>query len=95
MSQVSLLATLLTIWAGLVVILVVLSIYRAILGSHEEDQLFLDQAEAALEQEQVQNLQRINRIDPVIKILAIVCGGLLLFIAAVWVYRGLYGAVIL
>ena len=72
------------------VILTGLIIYRSILGSHEGDQLFLSQGEAALEREQVEVLRKINRLDPVIRWLAIVTGALLFFVGAWWIYRGLY-----
>ena len=81
------------IWGGLTVVLLALLIYRAIVGIHEEDQLFLDRAEAALEQEQVEVLRRIGRLDPIIKGLAIVSGSLILILAGIWLYRGLYGQV--
>ena len=93
MPEFTLLTTLLVIWAAITVILILLVIYRAILGSHEEDQLFLDRAEAALEQNQLDTVRQINRLDPVMKLLAIASGALILIIAAVWVYRGLYGPV--
>ena len=95
MFGISLLATLLTIWGALTVVLIGFLIYRAVVGIHEEDQIFLDRAGAAMEKEQVETLARINRLDPIVKGLAIASGGLLLIIAAVWLYRGLYGPVIL
>jgi len=82
-------------WVGLTVVLVVLVIYRALVGIHEEDQIFLDRAEAALEQEQVEVLRKINRIDPIIKGLAIASGSLILILIGVWIYRGLYAPVVL
>lgn len=82
-------------WAGLTVVLVVLLIYRALVGIHEEDQLFLDRAEAALEQEQMEVLRKINRIDPIIKGLAIASGSLLVILVGVWIYRGLYAPLVL
>ena len=82
-------------WAGLTVVLVVLLIYRALLGLHEEDQIFLDRAEAALEQEQVEVLRKIRRIDPIVKGLAIASGSLLVILIGVWIYRGLYAPVVL
>jgi len=91
----SLFTLLLFVWAALTVVLVGVWIYRAIIGMHEEDQLFLDRAEAALEQNQIETLQRINRLDPILKGLAIASGGLLLILGAVWLYRGLYGPVML
>jgi len=95
MFGVSLLTTLLIVWGVLTVALIGLLIYRAMIGLHEEDQIFLDQAGAALEKEQVETLAHINRLDPFVKGLAIASGGLLLIIAAVWVYRGLYGPMML
>ena len=80
------------IWGGLTAVLLAFLIYRAIVGIHEEDQIFLDSAEAALEQEQVEVLRRIGRLDPIIKGLAIASGSLLLILAGIWLYRGLYGA---
>ena len=82
-------------WAGLTVVLVVLLIYRALIGLHEEDQIFLDRAEAALEQEQVDVLRKIRRIDPIIKGLAIASGSLLVILIGVWIYRGLYAPAVL
>lgn len=81
------------IWAGITAVLLALLIYRAIVGIHEEDQLFLDRAEAALEKEHDEVVQRIGRLDPIIKGLAIVSGSLILILAGVWLYRGLYGQV--
>ena len=90
MVGVSLFTLLLLVWAALTVVLVGLWIYRAIIGMQEEDQIFLDRAEAALEQNQIETLRRINRLDPILKGFAIASGGLLLILGAVWVYQGLY-----
>jgi len=81
---------LLSIGGVMSVILTGLIIYRSILGSHEEDQLFLSRGEAALEREQVEVLRKINRLDPVIRWLVIATGLLLLFVGGWWIYRGLY-----
>lgn len=81
----------LVVWGVLTVILIGLIIYRAILGTHEEVQVFLDRAEAALENEQIEVLKRINRLDPVIRWFGIASGGLLLIMTAWWIYQGLYG----
>ena len=58
----SLLTVLLIIWGVLTTILIVLLIYRSTLSMHEDDQLFLDQAESHMAQEQTALLQRINRL---------------------------------
>lgn len=85
-----LLKLLLILWGAITAILVGLVIYRAVVGIHEEDQIFLDRAEAALEQAQVVTLNRIRRLDVYLKGFGITSGGLLLLIAAIWVYLGLY-----
>ena len=78
------------LWSVITGILICLVIYRSILGNREEDQIFLDQAEAALERENEEILRRINRIDPIIRWVAIASGALLLVIGCVWMYRGLF-----
>ena len=89
---ITLLSAALVVWGVITVVLVGLLIYRTVLGIHEEDQIFLDQAEAAFEKEQVENLAKINRIDPIINGVAVLSVVLLLVIAGAWFYRGLNGA---
>lgn len=85
----SLLTVLLIIWAVLTAILIVLLIYRSTLSMHEDDQLFLDQAESHMAQEQTALLQRINRLTMPVRALSAASGLLLLVMAAIAVYRGL------
>ncbi|MBI4480869.1 MAG: hypothetical protein HY651_12685 [Acidobacteria bacterium] len=80
----------LIVWSIITGVLVCLVIYRVILGNHEEDQIFLSQSEAALEQENQEVVNRINRLDPIIRWIAIASGGLLLVIGGIWIYRGLF-----
>ena len=88
--------TLLTgFWSVVTVVLLALFIYRAVVGIHEENQLFLDRAEAALEQEQVETLKRIRVLDRYLKVIGIVSGVLLLAMAGLWVYQGIYGPMML
>jgi hypothetical protein len=76
------------VWSVITGILVCLMIYRTILGNREEDQLFLDRAEAALERENEEVVKRINRLDPIIRWIAIASGTLLVVIGGIWFYRG-------
>jgi len=85
--------SLVVVWGVLTSMLIGLVVYRAILGSHGETQVFLDRAEAAFEKEQVDITRRINRLDPVIRWVGILSGGLLLFLTCWWIYQGLYGPV--
>ncbi len=89
MFGLSLLMTLLVVWIALTAVLLAFLIYRSILGFRENDQISLNRAEVAKEQEQIDVTRRINRLDSIIKRLALASGGLLLLIAFIWVYRGL------
>ena len=77
---------LLIVWAGLTVILVVLLIYRSTLAMHEDDQLFLDTAEAHMAKEQEELIGKLNRITPWLRVcgagsavLAVVIAGMMLY----------------
>lgn len=78
------------LWSAVTVVLLGAVIYRALVGIHEENQIFLDRAEAAMEKEQVETLRRIHSIDSYIKFLGIASGVLLLALAGIWVYQGIY-----
>ena len=81
------------LWGATMAVLLAFVIYRAIQGIHEEDQIFLDRAEAALEREHAQTLERIIRLNGVIKWMGIAAGVLTLTIAAIWLYQGLYSGI--
>lgn len=87
----SLLTQLMIVWGITAAALAGLLIYRTLLSMHEENQIFLDPAEAALERQSLQTTQKISRLDPIIKGVAVVSIALFLVIAALWIYRGLYG----
>lgn len=77
---------LLILWAGLTVVLIVLLIYRSTLSMHEDDQLFLDNAEAHMAREQEELIVKMNRITPWVRVcgagsavLTVVLAGLLLY----------------
>jgi len=91
MGNVSTLMVLGIVWGGFTVILVGLVIFRAVAGIHEENQLFLGNPVAALKNEQVETLKRIKSLDLFIKGFGVVSGALLLLIAALWIYQGIYG----
>jgi len=80
---------LLVLWGVLTTVLAVLLIYRGTLTMHEDDQLFLDSAEAHLENEQRDLLLRMSRLRPYVNGLAASSGALILLIAGLWLWRGL------
>lgn len=80
-----LLSYLLVAWGVITTVLILLLIYRSIVGSKEEDQLFLDRSEEHLAREQREILARISRLTRPILVLAVISGVLLLVIAGLWV----------
>ncbi len=74
-------AALLSVWGGLTLVLVVLLIYRGTLTMHEDDQLFLDNAEDHMQKEQEELLKKMNRITPWVRVLG-TCSALLIFVIA-------------
>jgi hypothetical protein len=61
------LAILWVVWGAITLVFTALLIYRSLIGMKEEDQIFLDPAEASLENEQRELLKRIQRLSPYIK----------------------------
>jgi len=80
---------LLVIWSVLTTILVVLLIYRSTLTMQEDDQLFLGEAEAHMEKEQAELMQRVNRLTPFVRWLGASSAVLILIIAVLAVYHGM------
>ena len=85
----STLRLLLIIWGALTTVLVILMIYRSTLAIHEEDQLYLDEAESHMQQEQTELITRINKVNPLVRLFGAASGLLILVIAGMWVYEGL------
>lgn len=88
MPDLSLLGWIFGAWGIVTVCLVLLLIYRSVIGMKEDDQLFLDAAESHFEAEQRQILAKLNRINFYAKRLGLVSGGLLVAMAGVVIYRG-------
>lgn len=80
---------LLVLWGILTTVLVVLMIYRGTLTMHEDDQLFLDEAESHMEKEQAEIMHRADRLSPFIRVFGAASGLLIVLIAGVWFYQAL------
>jgi hypothetical protein len=76
-------------WGIITGVLIILLIYRSILSSKEEDQLFLDAAEEHMAIEQRQIVARLIRLSKPIAALGVLSGVLLLVIAGMWIWEGL------
>jgi len=73
----------------LLVALVVLLIYRSTLAMHEDDQLFLDDSNSGMAQEQMELMTKLNKVTPMVKWLGAASGVLGLVIVGVLVYQQL------
>jgi len=85
----SLLTMLLIAWGILTTILIVLLIYRSTLTMHEDDQLFLDDAESHMQKEQTELITKLNRITPFVRAFGALSGVLILVIAGLAIWQGL------
>jgi hypothetical protein len=77
---------LLILWAGLTLVLIVLLIYRSTLSMHEDDQLFLDSAEAHMAKEQEELILKMDKIQPWLRICGAGSAVLTLIIAGMLLY---------
>jgi hypothetical protein len=80
---------LLIVWGVLTGVLIILLIYRSTLTMQEDDQLFLDESASAMAEEQRQLMAKVNKINPLVKILGATSGVMILIIAGWAVYLGL------
>ena len=76
-------------WGIVTAVFLALLIWRNLLESHEDDQLFLDAAEEHMAREQRALVQRINTLSRPIMMTGILAGVLLLASAGLWLYEGL------
>ncbi len=69
--------------------LIVLLIYRSTLTMHEDDQLFLDEANSHMQEEQTQLLTKVNRLTLPVRVFGIGSGVFLLAFLAMLIYQKL------
>jgi len=75
-------------WAIVTAVFVLLLIWRSVLASHEDDQIFLDAAQDHMAREQQELVAKINKIGRPLLTSGIVSGVLLLVLAGMWIYNG-------
>ncbi|MCU1341390.1 MAG: hypothetical protein JWN92_813 [Candidatus Acidoferrum typicum] len=88
-SQQTFLMLLMVSWGVVTSVLIILVIYRGVLSSREDDQIFIDAAEQHLFQEQQAVIAKMTRLTKPIIALAVISGVLLLTSAGIWIYGGL------
>jgi hypothetical protein len=76
-------------WGIVTAVFLALLLWRNLLESHEDDQLFIDAAEEHMAKEQRALIERINTLSRPIMMTGILAGVLLLASAGLWLYEGL------
>lgn len=84
-----LMEALLIAWGAFTLVLIILLIYRSTLAMHEDDQLFLDEAESHMQKEQEELLGRMNKIQPFVRGFGAASGVLAVVIVGLAVYDAL------
>jgi hypothetical protein len=77
------------VWGVLTGILVILLIYRGTLTMQEDSALYLDDAESHMEKEQAELLSKVNKINPLVKLLGATSGVMGLVLVGMFVYQNL------
>jgi hypothetical protein len=80
---------LLSVWGALTAVLVVLLIYRGTLTMHEDEQLFLGEAESQAEKEQIEIMRKVDKLSPFVRWLGGASGLLALLITGLLIYQRL------
>ena len=80
---------LLIAWGIVTGILLILIFYRSTLTRQEDDQLFIDESSASRATEQSQLIAKVNKINPLVKLVGATSGLMILAIAGWAVYLGL------
>jgi hypothetical protein len=80
---------LLIAWGVVTGILLILLFYRSTLTRQEDDQLFIDESSSSRATEQSQLIAKVNKINPLVKMVGATSGLMILAIAGWAVYLGL------
>ena len=79
---------LLIVWGVVTAVLVCTMIYRSMLETREEDQIFLDPAGESMAREQRAIVSKIEKLGRPIAALAVLSGLILVGIVGMWLYQG-------
>lgn len=80
---------LLIAWGVITAVFLILLLWRSLLESREDDQLFIDAAEEHMANDQRALVAKINKFSRPIIASGVAAGALLLCIAGLWLYEGL------
>jgi hypothetical protein len=79
----------LVVWGVLTTLLIILIIYRSTLTMQEDDQLFLNDSASQMEKDQIEILNKVQKISPYVRWLGASSGVLILVIGGIALYHGL------
>jgi hypothetical protein len=79
---------LLIAWGVVTGIFLILLFYRSTLTRQEDDQLFIDESSASRSTEQMQLIAKVNKINPLVKLVGATSGLMILVIAGWALYLG-------
>ena len=80
---------LLIVWGVVTGIFLILLFYRSTLTRQEDDQLFIDESSSSRATEHSQLIAKVNKINPLVKLVGATSGLMILAIAGWAVYLGL------
>ncbi|HXA04539.1 MAG TPA: hypothetical protein VNY30_06865 [Bryobacteraceae bacterium] len=89
MSGISPLMWGLFVWAAITSVFVILMVYRSLITMREDDQLFLDPTQTAMESEQRAIQQKLNQIRPFAKGFGFASAGLGVGLVGLWVFQAI------
>jgi hypothetical protein len=76
-------------WGVVTGILLILLFYRSTLTRQEDDQLFIDESSSSKATEQSRLIAKVNKLNPLVKLVGATSGVMILAIAGWAVYLGL------
>jgi hypothetical protein len=76
-------------WGVVTGILLILLFYRSTLTRQEDDQLFIDESSSSRATEQSQLIAKVNKLNPLVKMVGATSGLMILAVAGWAVYLGL------
>jgi hypothetical protein len=76
-------------WGAITTLLIILIIYRSTLTMQEDDQLFLGDSASQMEKDQIEILNKVQKISPYVRWLGATSGVMILIIGGIALYQGL------
>jgi hypothetical protein len=75
----------LSVWGGLIVVLIAINMYQSRVARDEDDQLILDESFAHVKAAQTAIMERVNRVQPIKTVALWLTGAMTLFVIGYYV----------